>query len=158
MWWPLDQLFQSRRFLNIWGNQWNRSHILELEQWPSKAIIGSTHCPRSVCSWLLLPIKMSQLSVTDLGFRSPKLAGPVDKRNNYEQRGKKTCLSQPRAGSARRTCHSDLNQVKSGTVDTFSPNWPWKCKSLKFTQCYRLLWFELSSKETGCLEVTVFFE
>ena len=36
---------------------------------------GSTHRPRLFRSWLvLLPIKMSKLSVTDLGFSTPKLA------------------------------------------------------------------------------------
>ena len=36
---------------------------------------GSTHRLRLVRSWLvLLPIKMSKLSVTDLGFSTPKLA------------------------------------------------------------------------------------
>ena len=95
------------------------------------------HCPRSVCSRLVLPIKMSKLSVTDLGFRSPKL----DKRNNYEQGGK-SCLSQRWA-----CCHLLLNQRKSGTADTFSGSRPWKCKSQRFsnlTQCNGLLCFRFA--------------
>ena len=124
--------------LLFWGgNQWNRSHILE--PWPLKAMIGSMHCPRSVCSRLVLPIKMSKLSVTDLGFRSPKL----DKRNNYEQGGK-SCLSQRWA-----CCHLLLNQRKSGTADTFSGSWPWKYKSPRFSnltpQCNGLLCFRFVS-------------
>ena len=139
--------------LGVWVNQWKQCHIvLELEQRPSKAIrVGSMHCPRSVCSWWRVPIKMSQLNVTDLGFRSPKLAGPVDKRNNYEQGKKLVCPNCGQALPAEPVTRFSI-KGKMEQLNTFSRNWPWKYKSLRFpnvTQCNGLLRFRLSSKEIG---------